>query len=88
MEIARALWFQAALPIHFWGDCVLTATHIINRLPTPVLRNQTPFEVLLNRVPDYQHLKVFSYFVVAVNPSRIRDKLQPRGVPCLFLGYP
>jgi len=53
LEIARALRFQAALPIHFWGDCVMTATHIINRLPTPVLRHKTPYEVLLNKIPDF-----------------------------------
>jgi len=50
--------------------------------------NQTPYEVLLNKIPDYQHLKVFGCFVVAVNPYMVKDKLQPPGVPCLFLGYP
>jgi len=88
LKIARALRFQANLPIQFWGDCVMTATHLINRLPTPVLRHKTPYELLLYGLPDYQHLRVFGCFVVAVNPFSVKDKMKPRGVPCLFLGYP
>lgn len=36
LEMARALRFQASLPIEFWGECVSMATYVINKLPTPV----------------------------------------------------
>ncbi|GKB32917.1 integrase [Tanacetum coccineum] len=34
LETARALKFEANLPTRFWGECVLTAAHVINRLPS------------------------------------------------------
>ncbi|BBH04611.1 RmlC-like cupins superfamily protein [Prunus dulcis] len=37
LEMARALRFHAHLPLNFWGECVLTAAYLINRLPTPLL---------------------------------------------------
>ncbi|GJX57967.1 zinc finger, CCHC-type containing protein [Tanacetum coccineum] len=88
LEVARALRFQATLPLRFWGDCITTATYLINRFPSPILQNKTPYELLLNKVPDYSHLKVFGCFAVATNPSRISDKFASKGVPCVFLGYP
>lgn len=59
LEVARALRFQAHLPIQFWGECVLTATYLINRMPLTVLGNKTPYEVLFNKVPSYDHLRSF-----------------------------
>jgi len=59
LEVSRALLFQAALPLRFWGEYVLTATHIINRMPTKILKGKTPYEVLHGSPPAYNHLKVF-----------------------------
>ena len=88
LEISRALRFQAGLHLVFWDDCVLAAVHIINRLPSSVLHNKTPFEILMKQLPAYDHLKVFGCLAMARNPSRTHDKFDPRGVPCLFVGYP
>ena len=46
LEVSRTLRFQASLPIKFWSDCVLTATHLINRMPSTVLNDNCPIEVL------------------------------------------
>ncbi|GJX50687.1 retrovirus-related pol polyprotein from transposon TNT 1-94 [Tanacetum coccineum] len=88
LEVARALTFQATLPLRFLGDCITASTYLINRYPSHILQNKTPYELLLNTVPpDYSYLKVFGCFAVATNPSRIPDKFAPKGVPCVFLGY-
>lgn len=63
LNVARALRFQAHLPLIFWDDCVLTAAYLINRTPTPLLTNKTPFEMLYNKSPSYSHLKVFWLFM-------------------------
>ncbi|XP_075084763.1 uncharacterized protein LOC142168014 [Nicotiana tabacum] len=47
LEVARDLRLQAAIPLRFWGDCVLTVVQIINNLPSTILKGKFPraFEV-------------------------------------------
>lgn len=88
LEVARALKFQSGLPVSYWGDFVMTAVFIINRLPTPLLKNKSPFEVLYDKPVDYDELRTFGCLVMAPNHTHNVDKLIARAVPCVFIGYP
>lgn len=75
-------------PLIFFGEGgVLTATYIINRLPSKVINNKTPYEILLNCKPQYDHMRVFGCLVYAKENKVSKDKFEERGIPCVFLGY-
>ncbi|KAI3722512.1 hypothetical protein L2E82_33551 [Cichorium intybus] len=88
LDTARALRFEAKLPNKFWGECVLTAAYIINRLPSTTLSNKTPYEKLYNQKPDYDHMKVFGCLTYYRSNETNGDKFEVRGRPGIFLGYP
>ncbi|RVX01388.1 Retrovirus-related Pol polyprotein from transposon TNT 1-94 [Vitis vinifera] len=87
LESARAFRFQAHLPLPFWAECVSTAVHIINHLPTLLLSRQTPFERLYGKLPSYSHIRVFGCLAYATN-VHVPHKFAPRAKRCIFLGYP
>ncbi|CAL1407424.1 unnamed protein product [Linum trigynum] len=80
--------FRANLPLAFWGESVLTATYLINRLPSTVLDNRTPYELLLGRPPTYGHLRVFSCLAYGKDTHKSLSKFSERGHPSIFVGYP
>lgn len=52
LNVARALMFQGNLPVRFWGECVLGAVYLINRTPSRLLKNKTPYELLFGKEPS------------------------------------
>ncbi|KAL0345271.1 UNVERIFIED_CONTAM: Retrovirus-related Pol polyprotein from transposon RE1 [Sesamum radiatum] len=87
LQIARALMFQSNMPAMFWSEALLTATYIINRLPTHVLNWKSPFEVLRKRTPEYTHMRVFGSLCFATNVQPHKRKFDYRAIKAVFLGY-
>ncbi|KAL0400307.1 UNVERIFIED_CONTAM: Retrovirus-related Pol polyprotein from transposon RE1 [Sesamum radiatum] len=87
LQIARALMFESGLPRQFWGDSILTATHIINKLPSPKLAWKSPFELLYNTAPSYDRLRTFGCLCFASNVNPHKSKFDPKAFRCVFIGY-
>ena len=88
LDVARALCFHAHLPLDFWGACVLTATYLINRIPSKILSGKISYEVLFGVKPSYDNIKMFGSLCFAHCKPRTKDKFAPRSRKCIFVGYP
>lgn len=58
IETTRSLLHTTSMPQQLWGEATLTAIYLINRLPTPVLGQKSPFQKLFDKEPDYHSLRV------------------------------
>jgi hypothetical protein len=85
LDVTRALLISANLPKSFWADAILTSCYLINRLPSRILNNKSPMEILYSRKFSLSHLRVFG----CVCYAHIQDsgKLDPRARKCVFIGY-
>ncbi|RDX97959.1 hypothetical protein CR513_19193, partial [Mucuna pruriens] len=93
LEVARALLFQMSVPNVYWGEAVLTAAYLINRLPTQVLNSISPIKHMLSFFPSSPLMlslpsRVFGCvaFVHSHNPHH--GKLGPKAVKYVFISYP
>lgn len=87
LDTVRTLLISAKVPEHFWGEAVFTAVYTINRLPTLVLGNKSPYEQLYGISPAFELLKVWGCVAFVHLQSHEFTKLNPRSRLCCFLGY-
>jgi histone deacetylase 1/2 len=59
VEVGLALLANASMPLKYWDEAFLTATFLINLLPSKVIKSKTPCERLLQVVPNYDALRTF-----------------------------
>jgi hypothetical protein len=75
------------MSLKFWDEAFLTATYLINRLPTCVLDNLSPMERLFHSLPNYSMLKKFGCACWPHLQPYNRHKLEFHSKSCVFLGY-
>jgi transposase InsO family protein len=86
VEMARCMLIDAKLPYTFWGEAVMTANYMQNRLPSRCIET-TPYETWLGRKPVISHFRSFgSECYVRIPPER-RTKLEPKGMYAILIGY-
>lgn len=92
LEVARSLMFSTHVPKFFWGDALLTAAYLINRMPSKVLKFQTPCQTLLKLFPHTRFIsfidpKVFGCTSFVYLYSQHCSKLDFKSIKCIFIGY-
>jgi hypothetical protein len=87
LNVCCSLMFHSHIPKTYWCFAVNHVVHLINRLPSPILQDKTPFELLYNEPPTYANLKVFGSLCFSSTLYNSRSKLDARARKCVFLGF-
>ena len=76
------------VPKPFWSNDVLTAAHLINRMSSTPLSGKIPLRRLcLDKELFSLSPKVFGCVAYVQDLSPGLDKLDPRPLQCVFVGY-
>ncbi|CAA7035663.1 unnamed protein product [Microthlaspi erraticum] len=87
VETGLTLLSQSKMPKSYWTYAFSTAVYLINRLPTAVLGNETPYQKLFQQTPNYLKLCVFGCSCFPWLRPYTKHKLEDRSIHCVFLGY-
>ncbi|KAK9125440.1 hypothetical protein Scep_014286 [Stephania cephalantha] len=87
IETSLTLLAEANLPYKFWYDACATSVFLINRLPSRILSDISPYQKLFQQPPDYSILKVFGCACYPYKRPYNAHKYQFRSEKRLFLGY-
>ena len=86
LDMVRLMIAQANLLISYWGDALLTATYVLNKVPSKSVVF-TPYELCYNCKYDLSNLRAWGSTGYVHNPSKRYGKLGPRGRKCIFVRY-
>lgn len=87
VEMGLSLLAHPSMPLKYWDQAFLTATFLINRLPSKVITDSTPLELLIEQTTDYSSLHTFGCACWPnLRPYNTR-KLRFCSKRCVFLGY-
>ncbi|KAJ9565193.1 hypothetical protein OSB04_001159 [Centaurea solstitialis] len=86
-EMVNSMLTYSGLSDGFWGEAMLTACYLLNRVPNK--RNKiTPYELWHKKVPKLSYLRVWGCrAVVRLTDPKINN-IGQRGIDCIFIGYP
>ncbi|GJQ93337.1 retrotransposon protein, putative, ty1-copia subclass [Tanacetum coccineum] len=86
--MVRSMMSQTTLPKSFWDYAFESVARILNMVPTKKV-DKTPYEVWHGQAPKLSYLKVWGCEALVKRDTLTKpDKLEPRSIKCIFVGYP
>lgn len=87
VEMIKSMLYEAELDDAWWGEAAVTATYLLNIVPTAALENTTPFKEWKGVKPDLKHLRIFGSECWVHVPKIARKKLDNHAIKGKFVGY-
>jgi len=87
VDMGLAMLAHASVPLSIWDEAFQTSCYLINRLPSPVTKNKSPYQTLFGQIPDYSFLKVFGCECYPYLRPYNSNKFSFRSKACVFIGY-
>ncbi|GKD11562.1 retrovirus-related pol polyprotein from transposon TNT 1-94 [Tanacetum coccineum] len=85
-DMINAMLVSANLPKNLWGEALLTACHVSNRIIAKKLK-VSPYEIWKGRKPNISYFRVWGCLAYYKVPLPNTSKLGPRGLKSVFVGY-
>ena len=86
IELTNAMLIESSAALHFWGEAILTACHVLNRVPHKK-SHSTPFEMWKGHKPNLGYLRVWGCLAYVRLTGPKIPKLGIRATTCAFLDY-
>ena len=85
-DLVNAMLETAGLSKEWWGEAILTACHVLNRVPVKN-KEVTPFEEWEKKRLTLSYLRTWGCLAKVSVPITKKRKLGSKTVDCVFLGY-
>nr|KAJ0202827.1 hypothetical protein LSAT_V11C500278000 [Lactuca sativa] len=85
-EMVNCMLNQSGQPNNLWGEALLTACYVHNRITSRVIPT-SPYELWKGRKPNLDYLKVWGCVAYYRTPDPKRTKLGARANKSIFIGY-
>ncbi|GJT70761.1 retrotransposon protein, putative, ty1-copia subclass [Tanacetum coccineum] len=88
LDMVRSMTSQTTLPKSFWDYALESAASILNMVPTKKV-DKIPYEVWHGQALKLSYLKVWGCEALVKRDTLTKpEKLEPRSIKCIFIGYP
>lgn len=86
VDMVNAMLLNSRLPLNLWGEALLTACHVHNRVPSKRTK-RSPYEIWKGRIPNLSYLRVWGCLAFYRVPDPKRVKLGERALKSVLVGY-
>lgn len=85
-EMMNVMLISSGLFDNMWGEAILSATYVLNKVPHKKL-DKTPYELWKGYRPNLNYLKVWGCLAKVPLPSFKKENIGPRTYDAVFIGY-